>query len=190
VIGVVAGTGSLVDTRTVNVWLSGIAGAIHSERDYLTQLDAAIGDGDHGTNMDRGFTAVSQAVAGQPDDLPPGKLLVLAGKTRVSTVGGASRPLWGSALRRAGRVLGDAPEFELAQLCDMFDAALDGVVELGAASPGDKTMVDALGPAAGALRASVSNGGSVLDAVSSAAAAAAEGAAATVPMQARKGRAT
>ena len=188
--GVVAGTRTQVDARTVTVWLSGIAGAINAERDYLTQLDAAIGDGDHGTNMDRGFTAVSEAMGSQADGLAPGRLLILAGKTLVSTVGGASGPLWGSALRRAGRALGDAEEFDGPQLADAFDAALAGVVELGAASPGDKTMVDALAPAAEALRVSIEAGGSVADAVAVAAEAAAEGAKATVPMQARKGRAS
>jgi phosphoenolpyruvate---glycerone phosphotransferase subunit DhaL len=189
--GVVAGTAeTYVDASTVTAWLSGIAGAINAERDYLTQLDAAIGDGDHGTNMDRGFTAVSEAMASQADGLAPGRLLVLAGKTLVSTVGGASGPLWGSALRRAGRALGDAPEFDGPQLAEALDAALAGVVELGAASPGDKTMVDALSPAADALRASIESGGSVADAVAAAAEAAEQGAKATVPMQARKGRAS
>src|SRR5438046_8497977 len=86
------------------------------QRDYLTQLDAAIGDGDHGTNMNRGFEAVEKALAGQNGDVPPGKLLVIAGKTLVSTVGGASRPSWGSALRAAGRALGEAATFDGAAL--------------------------------------------------------------------------
>ena len=97
---------------TVTAWMREAATAVADQRDYLTQLDSAIGDGDHGTNMDRGFDAVEKALAGQNGDVPPGRLLILAGKTLVSTVGGASGPLWGSALRAAGRTLGDAESFD------------------------------------------------------------------------------
>src|SRR5690348_15020897 len=140
--------------------------------------------------MRRGFEAVGKALAGQGAGTPPGRLLIVAGKTLVATVGGASGPLWGSALRRAGRVLGDAETFDGNQLAAALDAALVGVVELGAASPGDKTMVDALGPAATALRAALDAGQSLEDAVRAAAEAAESGAHATVPMRARKGRAS
>ena len=95
---------------TIDAWMTEIAETVKDRRDYLTQLDAAIGDGDHGVNMDRGFDAVGKALAAQDGSVPPGKLLVLAGKTLVSTVGGASGPLWGTAFRRAGRELGDGPE--------------------------------------------------------------------------------
>src|SRR5919201_6279153 len=94
-----------VDASTVRRWLEEAATAVREQRDYLTQLDAAIGDADHGTNMDRGFTAVVEKLDGL--EAPPGKLLTTAGSTLVSTVGGASGPLWGTALRRAGRALGD-----------------------------------------------------------------------------------
>src|SRR3954447_1038920 len=133
--------------------------AVTAEADHLTQLDSAIGDGDHGVNLTRGFRAVEEALAGQ-DGMPPGKQLILAGKTLVSTVGGASGPLWGTALRRAGRALGDAPALDATALVGALDAALAGVVELGAAEPGDKTMVDALGPAVAALRDAVAGGAS------------------------------
>jgi phosphoenolpyruvate---glycerone phosphotransferase subunit DhaL len=179
-----------VQAATVTAWMSEIAESVSSERDYLTQLDAAIGDGDHGTNMDRGFSAVQKALAEQDTDVPPGRLLIVAGKTLVSTVGGASGPLWGSAFRRAGRTLGDAPEWDGAQLVEALDAAREGVVDLGAAAPGDKTMVDALIPAVEALRASLDAGAALPDAVGAAAAAAEDGARATVPLQARKGRAS
>ena len=146
-------TESIVDAQTITTWLAEAEEQIRAQSDYLTQLDAAIGDGDHGTNMRRGFDAVGKALAGQGDDTPPGRLLIVAGKTLVSTVGGASGPLWGSALRRAGRALGDAETFDGEQLALALDAAIEGVVELGAAAPGDKTMVDALVPAArGAAR--------------------------------------
>ena len=106
---------------------------------------------------------------------PPGKQLITAGKTLVSKVGGASGPLWGTALRRAGRSVGDAPALDGPALLAALDAALAGVVELGAAEPGDKTMVDALGPAVAALRAGVEDGGDLATALAAAAAAAEEG---------------
>src|SRR3954470_14548590 len=149
--------------------MSEAAAAVRTQRDYLTQLDSAIGDGDHGTNMNRGFEAVEKALAGQGGNVPPGRLLILAGKTLVSTVGGASGPLWGTALRRAGRALGDAPEFGGEELVEALQAAIDAVVELGAAQPGDKTMVDALTPAVEGLRASLADGASLEDAVGAAA---------------------
>jgi dihydroxyacetone kinase-like protein len=179
-----------VRAGTVRAWMSESANAIRDERDHLTQLDAAIGDGDHGTNMTRGFDAVETALSGEDDGVPPGRLLITAGKTLVSTVGGASGPLWGTALRRAGRKLGDSEEFDGAALLDALDAAQEGVVDLGAASPGDKTMIDALSPGLDALRAGLNGGASVSDALGAAVEAADQGARATVPMQARKGRAS
>src|SRR2546423_8874814 len=149
--------GTSVDAGTVKRWLETAAASLREQRDYLTQLDAAIGDADHGTNMDRGFTAVVGKLEGL--EAPPGKLLTTAGSTLVSTVGGASGPLWGTALRRAGRTLGDSEDFDAAELADALDAALAGVVELGAAQEGDKTMVDALAPAVRALRSEVEAGG-------------------------------
>src|SRR5919201_1959030 len=143
-----------MDSGTITTWMSLSNTAIQAERNRLVQLDAAIGDGAHGTNMARGFEAVVKALAAEPGS-PPGKLLITAGKTLVSTVGGASGPLWGSALRRAGRALGDASSFDGPQLVQAFDALVAGVVDLGAAQQGDKTMVDALAPAAAALKAAL-----------------------------------
>jgi phosphoenolpyruvate---glycerone phosphotransferase subunit DhaL len=183
-------TEAVVRDQTVIAWLTAAEAAVSDRADYLTQLDAAIGDGDHGINMTRGFAAVGKALAGQGTDVPPGRALILAGKTLVSTVGGASGPLWGSALRAAGRSLGDAETFDGEQLATALDAALGAVVDLGAAAPGDKTMVDALAPATAALRERMANGGSIADATDAAAEAAEQGALATVPMQARKGRAS
>jgi phosphoenolpyruvate---glycerone phosphotransferase subunit DhaL len=183
-------TDSIVRAATITRWLLEAEQEINAQSDYLTQLDAAIGDGDHGINMRRGFDAVGKALAGQGDSLPPGRLLILAGKTLVSTVGGASGPLWGSALRRAGRTLGDAEEFDGGQLAAALDAALEAIVELGAAAPGDKTIVDALGPATQALHEALADGTPLAAAMQAAADAAKRGAEATVPMQARKGRAS
>ena len=183
-------TESIVHAETITRWLTEAEQQIKAKSDYLTQLDAAIGDGDHGTNMRRGFEAVGKALAGQDNSTPPGRLLIVAGKTLVATVGGASGPLWGSALRRAGRSLGDAEAFGGEQLAEALDAAIEGVVELGAAAPGDKTMVDALVPAAAALHDSLQAGAALEEAVTAAADAAQSGAESTVPMRARKGRAS
>jgi phosphoenolpyruvate---glycerone phosphotransferase subunit DhaL len=177
-----------VSSVSVTAWLDEASAAIAAEADHLTQLDSAIGDGDHGVNLTRGFRAVQDALAGNGD--APGRQLILAGKTLVSTVGGASGPLWGTALRRAGRALADTAVVDGPALADALEAALAGVTELGAAEPGDKTMVDALGPAARALRAAVGEGAPLAEALERAAGAAAEGARETVPMQARKGRAS
>jgi dihydroxyacetone kinase-like protein len=183
-------TEAAVQAAIVTTWMRDVAEAVKAESAHLTQLDAAIGDGDHGVNMERGFSAVEKALAGQNAEVPPGRLLIVAGKTLVSTVGGASGPLWGVALRRAGRSLGDVESFDGEQLADALQAAIDGVVELGAAAPGDKTMVDALVPSVDALRRGLAAGEPLDRALASAADAAEEGARSTVPMQARKGRAS
>ena len=180
--------GTSVDAETVKQWLNEAAASVREQRDYLTQLDAAIGDADHGTNMDRGFTAVVEKLDGLEG--PPGKLLTTAGSTLVSTVGGASGPLWGTALRRAGRTLGDADDFSGPELADALDAALAGIVELGAAQEGDKTMVDALAPAVRVLRSRLDAGSPLGEALAEARAAGEEGMRATTPLQASKGRAS
>src|SRR5213076_3163410 len=162
---------------------------VRAERDHLVQLDAAIGDGDHGTNMVRGFEAVVQALDSDGGS-PPGKLLILAGRTLVGTVGGASGPLWGSALRSGGRVLGDQPTFDGRELTEVLAAALASIKDLGTASVGDKTMVDALEPAVETLRARLSGDAPVADALDAAVEAAEVGMRATIPLQARKGRAS
>jgi len=178
-----------MDAQTVTAWMNEIAASVRAERDYLVQLDAAIGDGDHGINLNRGFDAVTLALSTEPDGTP-GRLLILSGKTLVSTVGGASGPLWGSALRKAGRSLGDGETFDMAQLVDAMAAALASIQDLGAAVPGDKTMVDALEPAVAAMRAGLDRGASSGEMLRSAAEAAEAGMRATIPMQARKGRAS
>jgi phosphoenolpyruvate---glycerone phosphotransferase subunit DhaL len=173
----------------VTRWMQECSATIAEQKDYLTQLDAAIGDADHGSNMTRGFAAVETKLAELDGGVPPGKMLIAAGQTLVSTVGGASGPLWGTALRRAGRSMGESETVEPPQLADALAAAVAGVVELGAAQPGDKTMVDALQPAVDAFRSQV-GGGDLAAALSAATAAAEQGMRATVPMLARKGRAS
>jgi dihydroxyacetone kinase-like protein len=179
-----------VDSHTVVTWMRETAADVAAQADHLTQLDAAIGDGDHGINMNRGFTAVVAVLDGQEEALPPGRVLVLSGKTLVSTVGGASGPLWGSFLRAVGRSLGAAATVDGEALATALEAGVAAVQDLGAAVPGDKTMVDALVPAVGALRGAVTDGVALDAALEQAAVAAQEGARATVPLQARKGRAS
>lgn len=169
----------------VGQWIRRAAEMVAADADRLTRLDAEIGDGDHGLNLARGFTA---AVAALPDGASPGKTLMAAGRAIVSKTGGASGPLYGTALRRAGKALGDAESVDVEGLGAALRAALDGVRELGEAVEGDKTMVDALIPAVAAYEGARDDG---LGAATRAAAdAAAKGAAATVPLQARKGRAS
>src|SRR6476660_3076175 len=138
------------DADFVARWLRASAAQIAVHRDFLTQLDAAIGDADHGVNMDRGFAAVV-SVASAADGLSPGELLVQAGATLVLRVGAAG-PLYGSASREAGRAPGDASAFGLPELTGALDDALTAIVKLVAAEEGDKTIVDAWTPALRALR--------------------------------------
>ncbi len=170
-------------------WVAEIAAVVETQRDHLTQLDAAIGDADHGINLSRGFGAVQTALA-QASLPTPGSVLILTGSTLISKVGGASGPLYGMAFRQAGRALGDKPETDLAALAGALEAALSGVQKLGAAREGDKTMVDALAPAASAFSKAVAEGASDADAFAALAEAAGVGAQATIDMQARKGRAS
>jgi phosphoenolpyruvate---glycerone phosphotransferase subunit DhaL len=179
----------IVDAGCVRRWLGEVATRLETERDYLTQLDAAIGDADHGVNMHRGFTAVMARVA-DLEAATPGQLLKVAGRTFVSTVGGAAGPLYGTAFLQAGEVLGDHQSFGPRLLGDALRAALEGVQRVGAASVGDKTMVDALTPALGAYELELRMGGSLETAASGAREAAAEGMRGTIPLQARKGRAS
>ncbi len=178
-----------MDAATITTWMTEIESSVRTERDHLVQLDAAIGDGDHGTNMARGFEAVVQALANDSGS-PPGRVLIVAGRTLVSTVGGASGPLWGSALRSGGRALGDQTTFEAGQLVEVLAAALASVKDLGTAARGDKTMVDALEPAVETLRERLGAGDSLPAAIDAAANAAEAGMRSTIPLQARKGRAS
>ena len=180
-----------MDAEVFRTWIVSAAGVIEANRDHLTQLDAAIGDADHGINLARGFTAVLSALdAAEAKAATPGVILTLTGNTLISKVGGASGPLYGTAFRRAGKALGGAADVDLPALSAALDAALAGVQQLGAAREGDKTMVDALAPATRAFSKAIAAGASPDDALSVLAEAATAGAAATVSMQALKGRAS
>ncbi len=178
-----------MDAEFFRAWLAEAGTAIESQRDHLTQLDAAIGDADHGINLARGFSAIAVALA-QTVTPTPGSVLILAGSTLISKVGGASGPLYGMALRQAGKSLADNTDASLPDLAASLEAALAGVQKLGAAREGEKTMVDALAPAVAALQKAISEGASAVDALSAAATAAAAGAQATISMHALKGRAS
>ena len=180
-----------MDAEVFRGWITSAAEVIEANRDHLTQLDAAIGDADHGVNLARGFTAVLGALeAGGAKVGTPGAILTVTGNTLISKVGGASGPLYGMAFRRAGKALGDAAEVDLPALSAALDAALAGVQQLGAAREGDKTMVDALAAATRAFSKAIAEGASPDDALASLADAAQAGATATISMQALKGRAS
>jgi phosphoenolpyruvate---glycerone phosphotransferase subunit DhaL len=178
-----------VGTAALDRWVRSFAVLVAENKDLLTDLDAAIGDGDHGTNMDRGMQAVVAAL----DDTPPvtaSALLNKVGMTLVSTVGGASGPLFGTFFLRVGASLGDTAEISLAQLAAALRAGLEGIVARGKAEAGDKTIYDALAPAVHALDSAVSEGVDKADAWKLALVAAESGRDATTPMLARKGRAS
>ena len=151
----------------------------------MTELDAAIGDADHGSNMDRGFSEVKTELAkSAPTGI--GAIFKVAATTLIKTVGGASGPLYGTFFLRAGAACPDVPEVQAADVAAMFRAGIDGIVQRGKADLGDKTMVDALIPARDAM-AGVDDVGTIME---RAAAAAEAGMQATIAMQARKGRAS
>ncbi|MFJ7910957.1 dihydroxyacetone kinase subunit DhaL [Kitasatospora sp. NPDC096204] len=173
------------DTALAEAWIRAIAAAVEKERSRLTELDSAIGDGDHGSNLQRGFAAALTALDGlRPAG--PGAVLTKTGTTLISKVGGASGPLYGKAFRAMGAALPEPAG--PAAVAEALSAGLDAIRLLGKAEPGDKTIVDAWTPAVAAFRAAAGTG---LPAAASAAADAAEqGALDTVPLRARKGRAS
>jgi dihydroxyacetone kinase-like protein len=178
-----------VATAALDRWIRSFALLVAENKDLLTDLDAAIGDGDHGANMDRGMRAVLVAL----DDTRPATaaaLLNKVGMTLVSTVGGASGPLFGTFFLRAGASFGDTAEISLAQLAAALRAGLEGIVARGKAEAGDKTIYDALAPAVHALDSGVSESLDKADALKQALVAAENGRDATTPMLARKGRAS
>jgi dihydroxyacetone kinase-like protein len=181
----------------IDAWLRLAADRIHEQASTLTALDQAIGDGDHGTNMDRGFAAIGALLdAGRPEGDGPQAVaaarLKTAGRTLISTVGGAAGPLYGTALMRAGTSVADAaPDTPGgAAAVSALDAAIAGIQQLGKAMPGEKTMLDALVPAAEAGRAAVATGAGGAEIASAMAEAAEAGALATIPLLATKGRAS
>ena len=170
-------------------WVNEYGRVITENKDYLTQLDSAIGDADHGANMDRGFKAVVSKLPTVADkDI--GTLLKSVGMTLVQTVGGAGGPLYGTFFMQAGTTTANKMELTTADWAAALEGALTGVVARGKAQPGDKTMVDALTPALSALKQAVTDGVDQSEALRRSAAAAEQGMKDTIPLVARKGRAS
>jgi len=170
-------------------WVELSAEVMVAEREHLTKLDSAIGDADHGANMSRGFQAAAEKLSTAPP-AEPAAVFKSVGMTLLSKVGGAGGPLYGSFFMKLAEPVGGIEELGPEQWAAALRAGVDGVRARGKADPGDKTMVDALLPALEALEAAVAEGASLRDALERSAAAAEQGARATVPLVARKGRAS
>ncbi len=179
----------MITRDDVLAWLNSFRQVLAENRDYLTRLDSAIGDADHGINMDRGFGAVVTKLPGvAASDV--GKILNTVGMTLVSTVGGAGGPLYGTFFMKAGAALTGKNEIEIRDWLAALDSAVAGVMQRGKSTTGEKTMLDALAPARDALRGAIDAGKDQGDALRAAASAAEEGMKATIPMLATKGRAS
>lgn len=177
-----------LDAAWAQRWIELAAADIAEQRDYLVDLDRAIGDGDHGENMDRGFTAALEAL-GQAQPGSVAEVLKTVAKTLMSTVGGAAGPLYGTAFLRASKAAGDG-ELDGAGAAAVIAGALEGIQARGKATTGEKTMVDAWTPALEAARAAAESGSDAAAVFEAAATAAEAGAASTEPMRATKGRAS
>jgi phosphoenolpyruvate---glycerone phosphotransferase subunit DhaL len=177
-----------IDTAALDRWIRAFATAVAENEEMLTRLDSAIGDADHGANMARGLKAVLAKLDANPPD-GPAALLKQTGMTLVSTVGGAAGPLYGTFFLRMASAIGDADSLDQKGFAEALRAGVQGVVARGKAEAGDKTMYDALAPAVDALDAAL-GGEDTSGALEAAADAAASGRDATIPMQARKGRAS
>lgn len=177
------------DRKTILEWLEAFAGTVEQNRDFLTQLDAAIGDADHGANMDRGFRAVVAKIP-QMKDKDIGTILKTTGMTLVSTVGGAAGPLYGTFFLQAGATAAGKTELTPADWLTALEAGVNGVISRGKAAVGDKTMVDALVPALEATRRALDQGKPLQEALDESVAAARKGVHDTIPTVARRGRAS
>jgi dihydroxyacetone kinase-like protein len=178
-----------ITSGNVRDWINAYGAAIADNRDYLTTLDSAIGDADHGTNMERGMRKALERLDGvEGDDI--GATLKAVGMALVSSVGGAGGPLYGTLFIQMGGATAGKDEVVLADWAQAVKAGVDGVQSRGKAEPGDKTMVDALLPAAEALREAADQGTELAEALRQAAGAAEEGMKATIELVARKGRAS
>ncbi|GCF09094.1 dihydroxyacetone kinase subunit DhaL [Dictyobacter arantiisoli] len=178
-----------VTTGDIRDWIQRSGQVLHENNAYLTQLDSAIGDADHGINMDRGFQAVNKKLAGM-EEADISTLLKTTGTTLVSTVGGASGPLYGTAFLRAGVATAGKQTLESADLITLFEAALEGVKARGKAQTGEKTMLDALAPAIEAAKQAQAAQASLAQIVQAMVAGAEVGTKATIEMTATKGRAS
>jgi phosphoenolpyruvate---glycerone phosphotransferase subunit DhaL len=186
---VVPASNAVITSEQLAGWLRRFRDLVIKNQAELTELDSAIGDADHGINMARGMTAViSKLDEGRPAHV--NELFKTAAMTLVTSVGGASGPLYGTFFLRFAGATGPATELDLEGLAMALDAGLTGIMERGKAEPGDKTMVDALSPAVDAMESVIKSGSDLDTAVTAARDAAAAGREATVPLVARKGRAS
>ena len=181
--------GGTVSVDELTRWLGRFHDKVTEQRDYLTGLDSAIGDADHGINMSRGMDAV-MAKIGSASPVTVGELFKSVGMTLVSSVGGASGPLYGTFFLRFGTAGDAATELDGASLAAALRAGLAGILARGNAVPGDKTMVDAMTPALDAFESAIDAGSVPADAARASASAADSGRDATEPMLARRGRAS
>lgn len=179
----------MITTKTIEAWLKRVAAELDKNKSYLTELDAAIGDADHGVNIARGFNAVVQKLATQPDQ-SLGSLFKTAGMTLMSSVGGASGMLYGNFFLKAAAVAGEQFSLNDVELLAALEAGRDGIVQRGRTELGDKTMIDAWTPALDALKAALETGEPIPVALAACSAAAETGMRATIPLRARKGRAS
>ena len=177
-----------LDAAWARRWIELAAADVAQQRDYLVDLDRAIGDGDHGENMDRGFKAALEAL-GQAQPASVAEVLKTVAKTLMSTVGGAAGPLYGTAFLRASKAAGEG-DLDGAGVAAVIAGALDGIQARGKATTGEKTMVDAWTPALEAARAAAESGSDPAAVLEAAATAAEAGATATEPLRATKGRAS
>jgi len=177
-----------LDAAWARRWIELAAADVAEQRDYLVDLDRAIGDGDHGENMDRGFKAALEAL-GQAEPASVAEVLKTVAKTLMSTVGGAAGPLYGTAFLRASKAAGDG-DLDGAGVAAVIAGALEGIQARGKATTGEKTMVDAWTPALEAARTAAESGSDPAAVLEAAATAAESGATATEPMRATKGRAS
>ncbi len=179
----------MVTKQQILQWLQAVAVVLEQNKDYLTELDAAIGDADHGINMNRGFQKViSQLPSVADKDI--GSILKTVSMTLISSVGGASGPLYGTMFLRASTAVAGKLELSDEDLVALLQAAVDGIIQRGKANLGDKTMLDALSPASDAFKQALANNASTQEALQQAVAAAEEGMKNTIPLVAKKGRAS
>jgi len=171
-------------------WIRAFAAEVSANKEQLTQLDAAVGDGDHGINMDRGMSAVLAKLDAATEEQDIGALLKTVGMTLVSTVGGAGGPLYGTLFLQMGTAVSGKDQLDPDDWAAALEAGIAGVQARGKAEPGDKTMIDALIPGRDALKSALAEGASFEDALRQSADAAGQGMRDTIPLVARKGRAS
>ena len=171
-------------------WIRAFAAEVSANKEQLTQLDAAVGDGDHGINMDRGMSAVLAKLDAATEEQDIGALLKTVGMTLVSTVGGAGGPLYGTLFLQMGTAVSGKDQLDPDDWAAALEAGIAGVQARGKAEPGDKTMIDALIPGRDALNSALAEGASFEDALRQSADAAGQGMRDTIPLVARKGRAS